>query len=61
MPLSLASKITFDKFCTFLDRISKAPSAEKNRHLDNFIEQCRILSEKIKKKDEQAVGIFDSN
>lgn len=56
MTFTLASKVTFKDFCTILDRISKAASSDKLGHLENFFKQCRILGEKIEKKDKDAVS-----
>lgn len=54
MHLTLGSKVTFKDFCIILERIFNAASADKYGHLEKFIKQCRVLSEKIEKKDKEA-------
>lgn len=46
--MSLATKIEFKKLCNVFEEIEKASSDKKAEVLEKFIQQCRIISLKLK-------------
>lgn len=54
--VSLAGKIEFQTLCQVFEDIMKARGNKKAQILQNFIQQCREIGQKLKEHDASAVS-----